>query len=74
MTVKTQIIALAVRLVSDKTTLIRKPDAFTAVLSELFGEESYDVRIAKDVEAELDRAAAATKRFIAYRQTKKINK
>lgn len=79
MTIKTELIALGVRLLADKTTLIRKPTGFESFVDELVYGESYDARIARNLEGELDRAVAATKqmtsrrRFRKTRQIKVIN-
>jgi hypothetical protein len=69
---KTDIIAIAVRLLSEKSTLIPKPDPFTETINSLFGIESYDKRIARGIEADVEKLAAATKRAIINHKFKKI--
>ena len=71
MNLKTEIVALAVRALADKTSLIRKPDAFEEFINQIFGGESYDQRLAKDIVADADKLAAAAKRFKTTRQAKK---
>jgi len=71
MNLKTEIVALAVRALADKTNLIRKPDAFEELITGLFGGESYDQRLAKDIVADADKLASAAKRFKTSRQAKK---
>lgn len=74
MNLKIELIALAVRLVSEKTNLIRKPDSFEVLLTELFGGETYDRQLARNIEAESARAVAAAKRFSTDRKFAKITK
>ena len=71
--IRIQLIAAGVRILSDKTTLIRKPDPITELFGGLFGPaKTYDMRIAKDIDAELTRAIAATKRFNTKQKFNKI--
>jgi len=72
MNIKTEIVALAVRLLADKTNLIHKPDTFELFLNSLMGVESYDRRLASEIIAESDRAVAAVKRKNTDRKFKKI--
>lgn len=72
MTYKTELIALVVRIAAEHTNLVRKPEPFEALISEFFGGESYDRRIAKDLEGDAERAVAAIKRFRTNRKFKKI--
>ena len=72
MNIKREIIALAVRILADKTTVVRKPEPFEAFLTEIFGGESYDQQIARNVEVELDRAVQTAKRVKTDREFKKI--
>jgi hypothetical protein len=73
MNMKRELIALAVRILADKTTIVRKPDPFEAIINSLFGEtESYDQRLARDVEVELTRVTETVKRLKTDRKFKKI--
>lgn len=74
MTIKTEIIALAVRLVSEKTNIIQKPNEFESLITNVLGGDSYDIRIAKDIEASLNRAMDSAKRMTIDRKFKKITK
>ena len=66
------LIAAAVRLVADNTNLIRKPDTFEGFVTELFGGETYDRRMARNIEEESARAIAAVRRIRTNRKFKKI--
>lgn len=72
MNIKREIIALAVRILADKTGVVRKPEPFETFLTEIFGGESYDQQIARNVEVELDRAVRTAKRVKTDREFKKI--
>jgi len=72
MSYKTELIAMAVRIAAEHTNLIRKPEPFEALITEIFGGESYDRRIAKDLEGDAQRLADAAKRFRTNRKFKKI--
>lgn len=71
MNLKTEIVALAVRALADKTNLIRKPDAFEELFGALFTGKTYDQRLAEDIVADADKLASAAKRFKTNRQAKK---
>jgi hypothetical protein len=73
MTFKTELIALAVRVLATKTSLIHKPEPFEVFMCSLFGDyESYDQRIAREVEAEMDRAVRTVKNVRREREFKNI--
>ncbi len=72
MNIKHEVIALAIRLVADKTNLIRKPDSIEVLITQLFGGETYDRRLARSISEETERAVEATKRFRTNRKFKKI--
>lgn len=74
MDTKTELVALAIRALSTKTTLIRKPDALEELVTGLFGGETYDERLAKDVIAEVERAVKLAKRLSTNLKFKKIVK
>lgn len=74
MNIKRELIAAVVRVLADKSILIHKPDSFTQLIDTFMGAESYDQRIARDVEAEAARALSAAKRFHTNHQFKKITK
>lgn len=71
MNTSTAVIAFAVRLVAENTTLIRKPEFPELLFSTFIGGETYDVKMARDIEAEAARAANAIKQ---YRTKRKFNK
>ena len=72
MNAKRELIALAVRLLADNTSIIRKPDSFELMLNSFFNTETYDQQLARQIEGELDRAVAAAKRCNTNRKFKKI--
>lgn len=74
MNVKRELIAALVRVLADNTTLIRKPSDFEAFLSTMFGEETYDQRIARQIEEESARVLEAAKRVNTRRKFNKIVK
>jgi hypothetical protein len=72
MTLKTEIVALAVRVLAENG-IIRKPDTFETLFTAIAGGESYDRRIAGDVVASTDKAVATVKRITTKRrESKKI--
>lgn len=74
MNVKRELIAAIVRALADNTNLVRKPDSFSQFIDTFMGEETYDRRIAANVEEEAARALDAAKRFHTRHQFKKIIK
>lgn len=72
MTFKREIIALAVRVLADRTSLVRKPDQFECFLGSIFGTETYDQQLARKIETDLDRGVDAVKRCHTNRKFKKI--
>jgi hypothetical protein len=73
MNMKRELIALAIRILANETTIVRKPEPFEAFVNSLFGEtESYDQRMARNIEVELDRATETVKRIKTDRKFKKI--
>ena len=74
MDLKTELVALAVRVLSAKTNVVQKPDQFTELLTVMFGGESYDRRLARSIVADSENAVTAVKQFRTNRQFKKITK
>lgn len=72
MSFKRELIALAVRILANETTLVRKPQPFEAFLNDLLGQESYDQQLARNIEVELDRAIRTTKNVRRHLEFKKI--
>ena len=62
MNIKRELIAAAVRILAENTTLVRKPDSIEMWFDTFLGNESYDRRIAKNLEVEAARAAEVVKR------------
>ena len=72
MTIRREMIALGIRVLADRTSLVRKPDSFELFLNSMFNTETYDQQLAREVESELDRGVKAVKRFNTNRKFKKI--
>ncbi len=72
--IRRELIALAVRVLANETTLVRKPELFEVWLNDLLGFESYDQQMARNIEVELDRVTATIKRVKVDREFKKITK
>lgn len=70
MNIKTEIVALAVRVLAENG-IIRKPDAFNEMISEIFTGQSYDKRMANEIVAGTDKAVTAAKRIKIARPFKK---
>lgn len=68
MDIRTELVALAIRALSGKTSLIRKPEPFEELLNGFFGLESYDKRTAREIVAETDRLRAARQRRKAQKK------
>lgn len=71
MSLKTEAIALAVRIVVEKTNLVSRPDQVTEFWNQLFGIEPYDVKIARRLESSIDNAADKAKQKIHERAEKR---
>ncbi len=74
MNIKREILALGVRLLADKTSLVHKPDPFTATINSFLGLESYDQQIARKLEVEAGRAVEAAKTAKTNYTFKKLTK
>lgn len=74
MNIKHEVIALGVRVLAQHTTLIRKPSDIEELMSNIFGGETYDSRIATQVELESERVLEAAKRINNRRKFNKIVK
>jgi hypothetical protein len=72
MSVRREIIAMTVRILANETSLVRKPEPFESFLNDLFGIESYDQRMARNIEVELDRVTDTVKRVNLNRKFNKI--
>jgi hypothetical protein len=71
MTLRREMIAFAVRLLTPEAS-VRKPEPLEAWLNNLFGIESRDQRMAREIDESLDLVAAAVKRAKLNRDFKKI--
>ena len=73
MNAKIEIVAMVVRILAAKN-IVQKPDAFTELLTTMFGEETYDKRMAHEIVQDAEAAAAAIKQMNTNRKFKKIVK
>lgn len=74
MNIKLEAIALVVRVLANKTELIKKPSDFEELISSIFGGQTYDYRIASQIESEAERILEAAKRINTRRKFNKIVK
>lgn len=74
MNLKRELIVVGVRLLSEHTSLIRKPEPFEEFFSTLFGGETHEQRVARQIDEESTRAVAALKTLSTNRKFKKITK
>ena len=73
MNAKIEIVAMVVRILAAKN-IVQKPDAFTELLTTMFGGETYDKRMAHEIVQDAEAAAAAIKQMNTNRKFKKIVK
>jgi hypothetical protein len=66
------IIALAIRMIAANTTLIRKPDPIESFITDIFGMETYDQRLARSIEVEAAKLTKCAKTAKTNRTFKKI--
>lgn len=74
MEIRTELLALAVRIFASRTTLIRELSPFEKLYNDLLGIETFDRTIARELDAELDRVTKTVKRVNTDRKFKKITK
>lgn len=72
MNVKTELIALAVRALSEKTDLISKPDNFTEFFATFTTGKTYDERVAEQIEEFAQKSVTAARKMRTDRKFKKI--
>lgn len=71
MNIKHEIIALGVRVLAE-TGIIRKPAPFEELLNTMFGGESYDQRMAREIETAAAKIRDNAQRVNTNRKFKKI--
>ena len=72
MDIKKVLISMAVFVLVEKTNLIRKPDPAEAFFANLFGIETEQDRVIRELIATTDKATEATKKLVIERKFKKI--
>lgn len=74
MNIKRIIISVAVCILAEKTNIIRKPDSMDLFISNLFGVETEQERIARELDVASDKAIETAKKFALNRKFKKVTK
>lgn len=74
MDIKRMLISVAVRILAEKTDLIRKSDSLETFISDLFGTETETERVIRELDHASDKAIEAAKKFANDRKFKKITK
>lgn len=74
MNTKRELIALAVRFLAENTTLVRKPDSIQELIATMFSGETYDQRLARELDESSQKALESAKQFAVNRKFKKITK
>ncbi len=72
MNIKLELVTLAVRVLSTKTTLLPQQSGLDNFISTLLTGETFETRTAKNILAETERIAGAAKRANTNRKFKKI--
>jgi hypothetical protein len=72
MNFKRIIIELAVMVLAEKTTIVRKSDPMESFISGLFGLETEEERLARGIEETLDAVTSSVKQTKIDREFKKI--
>lgn len=74
MNIKSALIRATVQLLAANTNIIQKRDPFSELLNNLMGCESEEERIAREMEAAVDKTVATVKRVTTTHKFKKIIK
>lgn len=72
MNAKTELVALAVRYLTQNTNIIARPDTFTEFFATLSTGKTFDVRTAESIIETSEKAAQTAKRVRTNRKFKKI--
>lgn len=72
MSFKTEIVAIGVRYLAENTNLVRKPDAFEELISNIFTGETYDQRVARELVGKTDEVVSIAKTITSRLKTRKI--
>ena len=74
MNIKRILISVAVCILAEKTNIVRKPDAIDGFMSNLFGIETEQERVARELDVASDKAIESAKKFVVNRKFKKVTK
>lgn len=74
MNLRRELIALAIRILHYEKDIRRRPEPLDTFINQLFGLESYDQKLAREIDITLDEVTEAAKRANLNRKFKKITK
>lgn len=74
MDIKKIVISVAVYILAEKTNIIRKPDPMEGFISNLFGTETEQDRIVREIDVASDKAIESAKKFAVDRKFNKVIK
>lgn len=74
MDIKRILISVAVCILAEKTNLIRKPDSTEAFIANIFGMETEQDRVVRELDMASDKAIESAKKFALNRKFKKVTK
>jgi hypothetical protein len=74
MNIKRILISVAVCILVEKTNLIRKTDSTEAFFANLFGLETEQERVTRELDEASDKAIKSAKKFALDRKFKKVTK
>ena len=72
MNIKRTLIALAVEILADRTTIVRKSDPMDNFIHAMFGVETDEQRMTRSIEETVDQVTETVKRAKTKREFKKI--
>ena len=70
--IKRILISVAVCILAEKTNIIRKPDSIDLFMSNLFGLETEQERVARELDVASDKAIESAKKFALNRKFNKV--
>jgi hypothetical protein len=74
MNIKSMLVRTVVQVLAAKTDIIKEQDATTKFFNSLFGVESEEERLTRELEVTVDKTIAAAKRMTTNRKFKEIVK
>ena len=74
MNIKTELIRVAVRALSEKTTLVPRPDATSEFINALFGIESQEDRLVREIDAATQKFTNGVRHGYQTRRSNRLTK